>query len=124
MFLKRINIIKTNELCLLEYASDAVSLLRSNLHGGADLERVVIVSVILIRLQQIITSSPCDHPPPHLSVPHLLDLPEPPLPLLQLPRLPQSPLLNGLPAGAGAVLLTVISIMMVTDDSDGDTFGA
>ena len=44
---------------------------------------------------------------------HLLDLPEPPLSLLQLPRLPESPLLNGLPAGAGAVLLKVMMMIVM-----------
>ena len=53
------------------------------------------------------------HHQPHLSIPHLLDLPEPPLSLLQLPRLPESPLLNGLSAGAGAVLLKVIMMIVM-----------
>ena len=40
-------------ICLCSSSSDAVSFLRSNLHSGTDLEHVVIVSVILIRLQQV-----------------------------------------------------------------------
>ena len=56
------------ELILSGYSSsssDAVSFLRSDFHSGADLEHVVIVSVILIRLQQvtiIITSWPSSSP--------------------------------------------------------------
>ena len=49
---------------------------------------------------------------PHLPVPHLLDLPDPPLPLLQLPLLPGSPLLDGLPPGAGAVLPLVVESLV------------
>ena len=41
---------------------------------------------------------------PHLPVPHLLDLPDPPLPLLQLPLLPGPPLLDGFPPWSRAVL--------------------
>ena len=54
--------------------------------------------------------------PPTLStdllVPHLLDLPEPPLPLLQLPLLPRPPLLDGLPPWARAVLLGLVESLV------------
>ena len=49
---------------------------------------------------------------PHLPVPHLLDLPEPPLPLLQLPLFPGPPLLDGLPPRARAILPLLVERLM------------
>ena len=88
-------------------SSYTVGLVRSDLHGLSDLQHVIFHPLVVLRLeysQQYRSVIVIDGELTDLPVPHLLDLPEPPLPLLQLPLLPQPPLLDGFPPGPRAVL--------------------